>query len=88
MSAMSSGLQFRLSVIEPPATATTAGAEGLLPRSLGPSLPWHLTRGGRSYVSRTEELKRRLGVAASEQYGSFRKLDKVTRQCEFPLGGE
>ena len=76
---MSSGLQFRLSVIEPPAASAAAG--GLLPRSLGPSLPWHLTRGGRSYVSRTEELKRRLGAAAaataaSEQYGSFRNLTK------------
>ena len=79
---MSSGLQFRLSVIEPPAAATAGAAGGLLPRSLGPSLPWHLTRGGRSYVSRTEELKRRLGAAAaaataaSEQYGSFRNLTK------------
>ena len=79
MSAMSSGLQFRLSVTEaPPATALAATTAG--PGALGPSLPWQRTRGGRSYVSRTEELKRRLGAAAatsaSEQYGSFRNLTK------------
>ena len=77
MSAMSSGLQFRLSVTEAPATALATTAAG--PGALGPSLPWQRTRGGRSYVSRTEELKRRLGAAAtsaSEQYGSFRNLTK------------
>ena len=77
MSAMSSGLQFRLSVTEAPATALAATTAG--PGALGPSLPWQRTRGGRSYVSRTEELKRRLGAAAtsaSEQYGSFRNLTK------------
>ena len=78
MSAMSSGLQFRLSVTEaPPVTALAATTAG--PGALGPSLPWQRTRGGRSYVSRTEELKRRLGAAAtsaSEQYGSFRNLTK------------
>ena len=75
MSAMSSGLQFRLSVTEAPATAAAAVGPG----ALGPSLPWQRTRRGRSYVSRTEELKRRLGAAAasaSEQYGSFRNLTK------------
>ena len=78
MSAMSSGLQFRLSVTEAPANALATAAAG--PGALGPSLPWQRTRGGRSYVSRTEELKRRLGAAAatsaSEQYGSFRNLTK------------
>ena len=78
MSAMSSGLQFRLSVTEAPVTALAATTAG--PGALGPSLPWQRTRGGRSYVSRTEELKRRLGAAAatsaSEQYGSFRNLTK------------
>ena len=77
MSAMSSGLQFRLSVTEAPATALAATTAG--PGALGSSLPWRRTRGGRSYVSRTEELKRRLGAAAtsaSEQYGSFRNLTK------------
>ena len=79
MSAMSSGLQFRLSVTEAPAVAALATAAAG-PGALGPSLPWQRTRGGRSYVSRTEELKRRLGAAAatsaSEQYGSFRNLTK------------
>ena len=78
MSAMSSGLQFRLSVTEAPAVAAMATAAAG-PGALGPSLPWQRTRGGRSYVSRTEELKRRLGAAAtsaSEQYGSFRNLTK------------
>ena len=77
MSAMSSGLQFRLSVTEAPAVAALATAAAG-PGALGPTLPWQRTRGGRSYVSRTEELKRRLGAAAaaSEQYGSFRNLTK------------
>ena len=78
MSAMSSGLQFRLSVTEAPAVAALATAAAG-PGALGPSLPWQRARGGRSYVSRTEELKRRLGAAAtsaSEQYGSFRNLTK------------
>ena len=78
MSAMSSGLQFRLSVTEAPAVAALATAAAG-PGALGSSLPWQRTRGGRSYVSRTEELKRRLGAAAtsaSEQYGSFRNLTK------------
>ena len=78
MSAMSSGggLAFR------PPSAPLLGLEELsatppLPQSLGPSLPWHLTRGGRSlHGSRTEELKRRLGAAAAEQYRSFRNQMK------------
>ena len=77
MSAMSSGgLVFRPAAGLPSVMVEPTAHAGELPRSLGPSLPWHLTRAGRSYVSRTEELKRRLGAAASEQYRSFRNLTK------------
>ena len=82
---MSSGLQFRLSgqsVMDPTWSGTGTGNGDWdhwgQPRTLGPSLPWDLSRDGRSYVSRTEELKRRLGAAAAseQQYGSFRNLTK------------